>query len=225
MKRLAIIPARSGSKRLPDKNIKLLKEKPLIAYTIEAAIGSCCFDEVMVSTDSTLYSFIAKKWGASVPFLRSDINSQDSSSTWSVVKEVLEKYEEQGKHFDEFAILQPTSPLRTKDDIINAFALMEEKKANAIVSVYRLEEKTSLINTLTEDLNMKSFSLEAKPLYKLNGAIYIANAEYYLKNKSIYNENCFAYIMDKETSIDIDTDNDFVNVENVLNSFDNLKDF
>ena len=89
MKNLAIIPARSGSKGVPDKNIRELNDKPLLAYSIESAINSEIFSEVMVSTDSEKYADIAKKYGASVPFLRSDENSNDTADSWSVVKEVV----------------------------------------------------------------------------------------------------------------------------------------
>lgn len=98
MNNLAIIPARSGSKGLKNKNIKLLDGKPLLAYTIEAAIDSGVFDEVMVSTDSEEYAKIAIEYGAKVPFLRSQENSKDTSSSWDVVFEVLEFYRHQGKH-------------------------------------------------------------------------------------------------------------------------------
>ena len=96
MKNLAIIPARSGSKGLKDKNIKLLNGKPLMAYTIEAAIQSKMFDEVMVSTDSEEYADIAKKYGAKVPFMRSSELSNDTASSWDVVRDVLHKYKKDG---------------------------------------------------------------------------------------------------------------------------------
>ena len=97
MKNLAIIPARSGSKGLKDKNIKLLNGKPLMAYTIEAAIQSKMFDEVMVSTDSEEYADIAKKYGAKVPFMRSSELSNDTASSWDLVRDVLHKYKKDGK--------------------------------------------------------------------------------------------------------------------------------
>jgi len=109
MKNIAIIPARSGSKGLPDKNIRLLCGKPLLAYSIEAALQSDMFDVVHVSTDSIQYAEIAKKFGADVPFLRSTETSSDSASSWDVVKEVIEKYQKVGKCFDTFMLLQPTS--------------------------------------------------------------------------------------------------------------------
>ena len=121
MKNIAIIPARSGSKGLPDKNIKELNRRPLIAYSIEAALNSGCFDTVMVSTDSEKYAEISRYYGAEVPFLRSEQTSSDSASSWDTVLEVLDRYESLGKTFDTFCLLQPTSPMRTADDIKSAY--------------------------------------------------------------------------------------------------------
>ena len=113
MKNIAIIPARAGSKGLPDKNIKLLNGKPLLQYSVEAALGSGCFDKVMVSTDSEKYAEIAREAGAEVPFLRSAYTSTDKASSWDMVEEVLDGYERLGWTFDTFCLLQPTSPMRT----------------------------------------------------------------------------------------------------------------
>ena len=135
MRNIAIIIARSGSKGLKNKNIRLLKGKPLMAYTIEAALKSKCFDKVMVSTDSKKYADIAREYGAEVPFLRSKETAKDSTSPWDVVKEVLDQYKLMGEEFDTFALLQPTSPLRDHKDIRNAYKEFDEKKANAVVSM------------------------------------------------------------------------------------------
>ena len=108
MRNLAIIPARSGSKGLPDKNIKELNGKPLMAYSIEAANESGCFTEVMVSTDSEKYAQIAREYGAHVPFLRSAATSSDQANSWDMVEEVLAEYAKRGEYFDSFCLLQPT---------------------------------------------------------------------------------------------------------------------
>ena len=127
MKNIAIITARSGSKGLKDKNIKELNGKPLMAYTIEAALESKQFETVMVSTDSEEYAKIARKYGAEVPFLRSEKTSSDEAGSWDVILEVLENYAELGKMYDTVCLLQPTSPLRKVDDIINSYKILEEK--------------------------------------------------------------------------------------------------
>ena len=142
MKNIAIIPARSGSKGLKNKNIKLLNKKPLIAYTIEAAQKSNMFDEIFVSTDSIEYSMIAKEWGANVPFLRSPELSTDVSSSWDVVKDTIINYRKMGKEFDTVALLQPTSPLRKAEDIINGYEQMYVKNANAIIAVCQVDHRS-----------------------------------------------------------------------------------
>ena len=113
MSAIAIITARGGSKRIPGKNKKSFLGKPIICYSIEAALNSGLFDEVMVSTDDEEIADIAKKSGASVPFMRSDANSNDYASTDDVLAEVISKYEDMGKHFDYMACLYPTAPFIT----------------------------------------------------------------------------------------------------------------
>lgn len=225
MKKLAIIPARSGSKGLPDKNIKKLQGKPLMAYTIEAAIASEQFDEIMVSTDSQEYADIAVEYGASVPFLRSVDNAGDTSSSWDVVKEVLRNYEAEGQSFGQVALLQPTSPLRTKDDILNGFQTMNEKDANFVVSVCEVEHSPLWANSLPADQSMKDFidpKIMALPrqkiptYYRLNGAFYLVDVEHLLTNDNLYGEKSYAFIMDRKNSVDIDEVFDFKFAELLL---------
>ena len=225
MKNLAIIPARSGSKGLKDKNIKLLNGKPLMAYTIEAAIKSKMFDEVMVSTDSEKYAEIAKQYGAKVPFMRNSELSNDTASSWDVVRDVLHKYKEAGKEFDTVALLQPTSPLRTGKDIIEGYKLMDDRLANSIIGVCEVDHSPLWMNTLPEDNSMGNFinpkvvglpRQELEKYYRINGAIYIIKTEYLLKIDNIYKYKSYALIMDRMNSIDIDQDIDFILAESIL---------
>ena len=225
MKNIAIIIARSGSKGLKDKNIILLDNKPLLAYTVEAALKSKCFDEVMVSTDSKKYAEIAKKHGATVPFLRSKTNSMDKTSPWDVVEEVLLEYKKMGKEFDTFCLLQPTSPLRDEKDIRNAYKMFKDKKANAVVSMCEIECSFHLINKLPKSLSMKNFITEKnynkrrqdiEPYYRFNGALYISKVKTFMKHKNIYNDKCYAYIMDRNKSFDIDNELDLKIVEAIM---------
>ena len=224
MRNLAIIPARSGSVGLHDKNIKLLTGIPLLGYSVKAAVESGCFDTVMVSTDSPLYATIARAYGAEVKFLRSNENSTSTASTNSVCKEVLLKYKELGEEFDTFTILQPTSPLRGPQDIKNAFDLFNEKSADAVVSITELEYPANIIGEITDDLNMKNFFVfgrvdrrqDAKKIYRLNGAIYISKIKPFLESGNIYSGSCYAYLMDNKTSIDIDSESDFSKAENLI---------
>ena len=223
MRNIAIIPARSGSKGLKDKNIKELCGKPLLAYSINAALESKMFDTVMVSTDSEKYAEISRHYGAEVPFLRSAETSGDSAGSWDVVREVLNEYRKLGKDFDSVMLLQPTSPLRTSDDIINAFNLKEKKKANAIVSVCEMDHSPLWSNTLPESLSMENFSRskdlprqQLETYYRVNGTIYLIDTDCVYNDKRIYENNCYAYIMPKERSVDIDTELDFIIAETII---------
>lgn len=224
MKKLAIIPARSGSKGLTDKNIKEIQGKPLIAYTIEAAQKSEIFDEIMVSTDSQKYAEIAEAYHASVPFFRSKQNSGDTASTWDTVREVIKQYKQQGRYFDIFCLLQPTSPLRTYVDIQKAFKVYKEKKAISVVSVCECEHSPLWTGTLNQEHELTDFiSKEGtnqrqkhEIYYRLNGAIYIMNTEAFLNGQDLYGEKSYAYIMNKNRSIDIDDEYDFCLAEYLL---------
>lgn len=218
MKNIAIIPARSGSKGLKDKNIKLLNNKPLLAYSIEAAIKSEIFDEIMVSTDSSKYAEIAKSYGAEVPFFRDSYLSNDNASSWDVVKDTLLKYKQVGLNFDNVVLLQPTSPLRDFQDIKDSYTLFINKNANTVVSVCEMEHSPLWANTIPDDLSMEKF-FESKynginrqqinTYYRINGAIYIVNINYLFSNNNIYSKKSYAYFMSKNKSIDIDDIFDF----------------
>ena len=216
IRNIAIIPARSGSKGVKDKNIRELLGKPLLAYSIEAAEKSGCFDNIFVSTDDERYALIAEKYGADASFLRSEETSSDTADSWSVVREVIDRLKIQGKRYDNIMLLQPTSPLRTEQDIISSFDLMTLKNANAILSITEAEHSPLWCNTIEEDLCMDHFRNEkyAKyprqmlpKYYRMNGAIYLLKTEELYKQK-MFADKCYAYIMPEERSIDIDTEMD-----------------
>ncbi|WP_265445366.1 cytidylyltransferase domain-containing protein [Acetivibrio straminisolvens] len=218
MKNIAIIPARSGSKGLKDKNIKLLNGKPLLAYSIEAAKESGLFEEITVSTDSVKYAKIAEEWGANVPFLRPAELSNDTASSWDAVKYVIEKYRELGREFDTVALLQPTSPLRNSTDIIKGYEIMEKKSANSVIAVCEAEHSPLWMNTLPKNHSMAGFirpdianipRQSIPTYYRINGALYIVKVEYLMNCQNIYSDKSYALIMDKENSIDIDDIFDF----------------
>ena len=219
MKNIAIITARSGSKGLKDKNIKEINGKPLMAYSIEVALASDCFDEVMVSTDSERYAEIAKKYRAEVPFLRSEELSGDRAGSWETVEEVLYKYLELNRTFDTVCLLQPTSPLRESGDIISAYKLFDEKRAGAVTGVSEPEHSPLWCNTLPASLSMSEFrdktydSMQRQQLpvyYRINGAMYIRRIIYDKMQIKLEKEPEFAYIMSRDKSIDIDTEMDFI---------------
>lgn len=217
MKHIAMIPARSGSKGLRDKNIRELKGKPMLAYTIEAALEAGIFDCVHVSTDSESYAEIARNYGADVPFLRAESLATDEAGTWDVLRFALERYEELGRSFDVVTLLQPTSPLRDGRDIREAFRIFQEKDADAVISVCRLEHSIDICNVLPPDGSMCGFldsnragrRQQSPDYYRINGAIYIQRAWMLAGRENLYNEKSFAYVMDKAHSVDVDDLFDF----------------
>lgn len=225
MKNIAVIPARSGSKGLNDKNIKLLNGKPLIWYSIRSALDSGLFDEVMVSTDSEKYAEIAKECGASVPFLRSKSTSGDKASSWDAVKEVLDNYSIKGVQFDNVMLLQPTSPLRNAEDIVNAFDIMRKNNAMSVVSVCEVEHSPLWSNTLPKNGCLAGFlrpeaanttgRQELPTYYRINGAIYLTKISEVL-GENLYTDSGFAYVMPRSRSVDIDTELDFKMAEFLL---------
>lgn len=214
---LAIIPARSGSKGLKDKNIKIINGKPMINYTIEAALESDIFTNIIVSTDSQKYAEIALNAGAKVPFIRPKALATDDSTTTNVIMHAITEMEQEIGEYDYFMLLQPTSPLRTSENIKGAYSLMKEKNANAVVSVCKTDHNPLWSSTLNESLSLDNFldttenrRRQALPnYYRLNGAIYLAEVSYYKKYNNFYYNDSYAYIMNKRESIDVDDIIDF----------------
>ncbi|PSU29905.1 cytidylyltransferase domain-containing protein [Photobacterium lutimaris] len=210
--KIAIIPARSGSKGLPNKNILMLLDKPVLAYTIEAAIQSEEFERIIVSTDSLEYKAIAEQFGAEV-ILRNKALASDTASSFMVIEDVLEKV----PGYDYFALLQPTSPFRTSDHIKEAVTQFEKHpEANFLVSVAKTEKCSALIKPIDDDLSLKYFNedfsqyrRQTKREYSPNGAIFIANCNQYIDKKHFFGKDSVAYIMSKEDSVDIDDKLDF----------------
>lgn len=215
---IAIIPARGGSKRLPGKNIKLLADKPLIAWTIEAALESKVFDHVFVSTDCDEIAQVAKTFGAEVPFLRPAEIATDTATTNDVVTHLVEWFEkEYNRAVTTVAILQPTSPLRNAKNVQEAFALMGNEDTKAVVSVCELEYPIQFCNKLGLDGSMDGFikpehlkrTQDIATYYRLNGALYLFKREYVNSLNKLYSEGTYSYIMTSRSSVDIDTKEDF----------------
>lgn len=222
---LAVIPARGGSKGVPNKNIKELKGKPLIIYTIEAALQSGIFEKVVVSTDSPKIAGIAGQCGAEVPFLRPDEISGDFASSDDAIIHAIDFYKEKGITYSEVCKLQPTSPLRNMQHLKNAYQLMKEKNADFVVSVCECEHSPRWSGILGEDLSMNDFMREdvrrscrqvLPTYYRLNGAIYMAKCHSFYKEKNFFGANGYAYIMSQEDSIDIDSELDFRIAEYIM---------
>lgn len=228
---LAVIPARGGSKRLPGKNIKLLSGKPLIAWTIEAAVNSKRVDRVVVSTDAEDIAAVARAFGAEVPCMRPADLSGDHASTDSAIFHALGSV---GEVFDIVVILQPTSPLRTAEDIDNALTRLTDTGAKGVVSVCECEHPPLWSNTLPDDNAMGDFlrpsvlgkrSQDLPQYYRLNGCFYAFDVEAYsLRKGTFYSDDVKAYIMPSERSVDIDTQIDFCFAEALLNHFSTIDD-
>lgn len=219
---LAIIPARSGSKGIPHKNIRPLGDKPLMAYSIEAARGSRYVDEVMVSTDSEEYAAIARSWGASVPFLRPAALAGDKAKTIDAVLHVSDEYEQRGEPFDIALLLQPTSPFRTTEDIDGALEFFLERGSRGLVSISRSEVSPLLIRTYHDGVLQNLLAMDStvrrqdmEDYYRVNGAIYI-NATDELAPTTSLNDNPIGFIIEEEHGLDIDEPLDFLVAQVVL---------
>ncbi len=224
MKVLAIIPARGGSKGIPKKNLKPLAGKPLIAWTIESAIQCPEVNEIIVSTDDEEISKISKKFGASVPFMRPEELARDESPTIDAVLYTIETLEKKGNKFEIIAVLQPTSPLRTSEDITNAVQLFIKNKPLSLVSITTFLPSPFLALKMSDGYVSPAF-IEGKfrarrqdlpVLYAPNGALYISTPETLRKYRTFYTPKTLGYSMPRERSVDIDDDIDFKVAESIV---------
>ncbi len=210
MKKIAVIPARSGSKGLKDKNIIDICGKPMMNYSIEAALQAGCFERVICTTDSEYYGDIAEKAGAEVIY-RDEKASSDTATTFAVLEDLFRKIE---LDFDYFALLQPTSPLRDHKHVTEAVELFENNYEgfDFLSSVKEADHPKVLVNCIDDDLSMKYFDNTdyanyRRQLYKdyvPNGAIFMAKPQAYLQQKHFYGKKAIAYLMNEYDSVDVD---------------------
>ncbi len=223
---IGLITARGGSKGIPHKNIRPLAGKPLIAWTIQAAEQSRMLSRTIVSTDDPEIADVARQWGAEVPFMRPPELSQDDSPHRGVVLHALEWLEsETASPPDYLMLLQPTSPLRTAEDIDGAIALAKEKDADSVISVCPTPHHPYLSKAISPDGHLLDFierpdgylpRQTLPPAYALNGAIYMVRRSVLLERDDWYTERTFAYVMPPERSFDIDTPWDLHLVDLIL---------
>lgn len=216
MKTIAIITARGGSKRIPRKNVKEFCGKPILAYSIEAAIESGIFDTVMVSTDDQEIADIAKEYGAEVPFLRSEETSNDFATTNDVLKEVIQKYEESGTAFDVFCCIYPTAPFITPETLKNAYMEMSNDSADSVVPVVKFSfppQRAFIIrNNYVEYLmpeNAKKRSQDLEPHYHDCGQFYFCKVKSFKEQGTIITDKTKPIIVDERMVQDIDTMSDW----------------
>ena len=216
MSSIAIITARGGSKRIPGKNIKEFLGKPIICYSIEAALSSGIFDEVMVSTDDEVIAGIAKKSGASVPFMRSDKTADDYATTDDVLMEVLEAYERSAKIFDYMACIYPTAPFVTAEKLKAAMELLIEKDASGVMPVVRFSfppqrgmsvRDGKLVYCYPENAMKRSQDLEA--MYHDCGQFYCYHVERYRACRGDLPDGYVPIIVPETEVQDIDNPSDW----------------
>lgn len=216
MTRIAIITARGGSKRIPGKNIREFCGKPIIAYSIEAAIDSGLYDEIMVSTDSDDIAKVAQKYGASVPFKRSQRTSDDFATTRDVLLEVLAKYEEMGKKFDEMVCIYPTAPFITGKKMREALSLMEEKNGAMVLPMVKFSYPPQRAYIISEGIAYQKWekfqdtrSQDLESMYHDAGQFYCYNIAAYMECSGRIQEKIVPYILPESEVQDIDTLDDW----------------
>lgn len=214
---VAVIPARGGSQRLPRKNIRMLAGKPLIAWSIEAAINSKSIDLVVVSSDDNEILEEARKYPVEV-VKRPDHLATPTATTVDTLIHCLDELPSGGQPFGQIMLLQPTSPLRTSEDIDRAVALKKESATSSLISVCECEHSPLWSNVLDEKGAMDDFlhpvllnkrGQDLPVYYRLNGAIYISDINEFLTHRGFFMPNSRAYIMPVERSVDIDIEMDF----------------
>lgn len=221
---IAIVPARSGSKGLPNKNIKKLCGIPLLAYTIKEALKSKYITEVIISTDDETIANIAVEYGANNYFLRpKELATDQALAVDNYIYTINKLNNEFDFEIDDFMILQPTSPLRTYEDIDNAIELFYEKDADSVISYTEEHHPISWHKYVTSDLRLEGIMnddiknrQDYKKTYYPNGAIYIFKLQLILK-KQYFSESTRAFLMPRERSVDIDSIEDFEYIEFLLN--------
>lgn len=220
MSKVCIITARGGSKRIPGKNIKDFLGKPIIAYSIEAALGSGVFDEVMVSTDSAEIAEIAKAYGAKVPFVRSDENANDFAVTRDVCKEVIESYRAEGKDFDLFACVYPTAPFLTAEKLKAAVETLEKSDAYSLVPVVQFsfppQRGVVVRDGLMQFMNpefAQTRSQDLEPVFHDVGQFYIEKTDKFLEEFTLVTSKTVPFVLPEEEVQDIDNYSDWAIAE------------
>ena len=228
MKILGLIPARGGSKGVPGKNKKLLNGKPLITYSIEAALNAGELSELLVSTDDEEIGGISRKAGAKVPFLRPAALATDVSPTIDTVLHAVAYYEQAGSIFDAVCLLQPTCPLRTSEDITASIAAFVKSGADSLISVkvvphnynphWVFEEKTDspFLKIATGEQKIISRRQELPKAYHRDGSIYIVRTDVLKKTRTLYGEKIAWYESKNPQHVNIDTLEDWAEAERML---------
>lgn len=227
---LAVIPARLGSKGLKKKNIKLINNQPLINYSIKSCLKSKLIDKIFVSTESSLIKKISEKQKINIDFLRPKNLSLNNSKTSDVVKHVILKLKKDNQFFDYVALIEPTSPIRKKNDIDNGIKILHKNSKNfdALISLGEVSEIPNILKKLNNHFKISPAFPKLKKIYRRQdaekyyfpyGVIYIAKVKNFLKEKTFYCKNSIGMLIDKFQCYEIDNMNDFICVEAILKKF------
>lgn len=216
MSNLAIITARGGSKRIPNKNIREFCGKPIIAYSIEAAIKSGVFDEIMVSTDSEKIASIAISFGANVPFMRSAETSNDYATTTDVINEVVSEYKKKGRFFERACCIYPTAPFVTAGKLQNAMRLLDEESVDTVIPVVSFSyppQRGMLIKDdfieLCEPRHINSRSQDLEKIYHDCGQFYCFKTDAFIENGNLLKGRIKPLIVSELEVQDIDEETDW----------------
>lgn len=220
MDNLAIITARGGSKRIPKKNIKEFCGKPIIAYSIEAALASDLFETVMVSTDSDEIAEISKMYGAEVPFMRSGATSNDLADTTDVLKEVLNEYKKREQSFDAFCCIYPTAPFITPEKLKRSFELLQAEDVYNVIPMvpFSFPPQRGMVMVgkyikpaYPEHINKRSQDLEV--ILHDCGQFYWCKTAAFLKNPDLLADHTIPFIVPETEVQDIDNESDWILAE------------
>lgn len=216
---LAVIPARGGSKRLPDKNLRSIQGRPLVVKALDVARNSRFIDRGVLSTDDYGVAALAQEYGYSDTLMRPESLASDQATMTSVLLHVVGALRDQGSEYGYLVLLQPTSPLREARHVDQGFVRILERSATGLLSVCLSEKPKEWLgrigaegslNEFIRETNLDAQTQDLRPSYQINGAIYIVPVEQFLKYKSLFlPEGMVALIMDRSESIDIDYDHDF----------------
>lgn len=232
---LALVPARSGSKGVPDKNIRVLCGHPMLSYPIETAIGSKYVDRVILSTDSEVYAEIGRQYGAEVPFLRPQSLANDFASSIDVILHAVDFCANEGDLYDYILLLEPTSPLTESADVDRALEVLINNQvgAKSLVGVTLLESQHPAFTVKIEDERLKPYNADSfshlprrqdiEELYALDGSLYCSDIEKLREARSFCHDSTLPFVMPKYKSYEVDDIADFYAIEAMLNNMDSLK--
>ena len=226
---LGIIPARAGSKGIPKKNIRILGDKPLLAYTVEAANKTAIFDRIILSTDSEEIAEVGKELGAEVPFLRPEELSKDETPMLPVLQHTISHCLNEGCKVDYICILQPTAPFRNVLDLVKGFQLLESTDCDSVVSVKKIPEhylphfvmriEDGKLTHFLNDGAKVTRRQDAKKAYTRTGCFYFTKVDVLMYDNSIYGVDCRPIIVENDYSVNLDTMDDWYKAERVVKLF------